>query len=452
MFQADLNHPSASLQAKLQSLFSLNRGKALDLSFRPPFLKLLEKFGNPHLHLPPVIHIAGTNGKGSTIAMLRSILQTQGYKVHVYTSPHLHHFNERIVLAGEIISDEVLEPLLDEALKLNDGADITFFEITTALAFAAFRRHPADIVLLETGLGGRLDCTNIIPAPHATVISAISYDHTEFLGHTIEDIAREKAGIIKAGAPCILGYQPLLQSNNAFNPAVDIIVDQARDKNSPVYCATQDWSIESNGTMMTFKMGRYDISLPQPNLSGIHQIHNAGLALATLHILRNEFPVERSALEQGLRQVHWPARLEKLELSSCIIPEGWEIIYDGGHNDSAGAALARQAALWKDASAPKSLHIILGMKGDKDPAAFLKDLLAFTNSLTLTSIEGIGTCVKTVQIEPLLPGHSLEFLGQQDNLNDAIHRIVDHSATNTGRILICGSLYLADKIKSQLLS
>jgi len=207
MYQSDVQHPSEQLAQKLFKLYTLNRDKKIDLSFRPPYLDLLEKFGNPHLELPPVIHVTGTNGKGSIIAVMRSILETAGYNVHTYTSPHLIRFNERIVLSGKPIEDEPLEALIDEALELNGDGDLTFFEITTAIAFAAFARNPADICLLEVGMGGRLDCTNVIKAPLATIISPIGIDHAEHLGDTIEKIAAEKAGIMKTGAPCVIAPQ-----------------------------------------------------------------------------------------------------------------------------------------------------------------------------------------------------------------------------------------------------
>ncbi|MFP4313706.1 MAG: bifunctional folylpolyglutamate synthase/dihydrofolate synthase [Alphaproteobacteria bacterium] len=449
MYQADITHQNKALQTKLESLYSLNRGKHIDLSFRPPYLDLLNKLGNPQEHLPPVIHVAGTNGKGSTIAMLRSILCAAGYKVHVYTSPHLRQFNERIVLAGEMISDDYLEALIDEALALNKDAPITFFEITTAIAFTAFMRVPADIVLLEVGMGGRLDCTNILSKPYVSLINRISKDHMEYLGNSLPEIAREKAGIIKYETPCIIGYQACENSPITAKSIVDVFVDEARDKNAPLYCAGQDWSVENRQDGFYFTTQDKKDFYPHPNLIGPHQIENAGLTLATLDLLQDEFPLTKDAIQSGLQNIHWPGRLERIYKSPLndLLGENDELWYDGGHNDSAGMALAKQLQIWQRGNLLKT-HLVLGMKADKNPQDFLTPLLPYIETLSLTRVNDIGPCITKEHIEPFLKSHDIPFLGENDNVKIAIKDLTRH-ASNTDepkRILICGSLYLAGQI------
>lgn len=447
MYKADLKHHSSALQHKLEALYGLNRGAALKLSFRPSYLNLLERFGNPQDHLPPTIHVAGTNGKGSTIAMMRAMLEAGGYKVHVYTSPHLRRFNERIVLAGQEIGDEALEQLIDEAIALNDGADITFFEITTAMAFAAFKRTPADVLLLEVGLGGRLDCTNIILKPYVSIINRISMDHTEFLGNILAEIAQEKAGIIKYETPCIAGYQSLDSGKKGHITPMDRIVEEAGDKNAPLYRAGNEWLCEENADQMIFAFKDETITLPLPNLIGAHQVENAGAALAALKVVEDRFPLTTDQIAQGLRKAHWPARLERIEGSAKLpsLPDGWELWYDGGHNDSAGAALAKQIKRW-NALDPKPTHLILGMKADKDPQAYLKDLLPLLTSLSITRVNNIGACLNAAQIEPVLLTHALEFNGEYNNPAGALKDIMTRHGKTPARIIICGSLYLAGKL------
>lgn len=348
MYKADLQHPAPRLQDKLEQLYNLNRHTKIDLGFRPPYVDLLRRFNNPQEGLPPTIHIAGTNGKGSTTAMLRAMLEAEGYSVHAYTSPHLVRFNERIVLAGREIADDLLETLIDEAVQLNNDAPITFFEITTAIAFAAFSRIKADILLLETGLGGRLDSTNMIPKPIVSVITKISLDHTEFLGSTYQEIAKEKAGIMKYDTPCIVG----IQSPEALESGVMYsFVDRAVETKSPLICAPQDWSCEpatSNQMRFTINGVVHDL-LPRPNLLGVHQIENAGAALATLETIKGQFPVSLENRAKGLTNIRWPGRLERITSGplATLLHGDWELWVDGGHNDSAGQALGAQAQNWQ---------------------------------------------------------------------------------------------------------
>ncbi len=314
MYDSDAVHSNKTLEEKLKNIFTLKRGARSDLSIRPEYFTLLERLGNPHLHVPPVIHVAGTNGKGSTIAFMRAILESAGYRVHVYTSPHLVSFNERIVLAGEEISDDFLETLLDETMEKNAGMEQTFFEITTALAFAAFARVPADILLLETGLGGRLDSTNIIEQPLATVITTLSYDHTEFLGDTIQSIAGEKAGIMKQGMPCIVAHQ-------IYPEAIEVLKARAAVLNVPIYCENDGWimsgsSESGHGSFTVQTRVRSLNDLSAPSLTGVHQIRNAVTACATL-LTQTRFEIPANAFPDGLKNAFWPRGCRKLTRSCC---------------------------------------------------------------------------------------------------------------------------------------
>ena len=401
MYASDLKHSSPGLEDKLHQLYSLNRNKKIDLSFRPPYLKLLEKFGNPHLNLPPVIHVAGTNGKGSTIAMLRSILEAAGYKVHAYTSPHLIAFNERIVLAGQEIEDGPLEDLIDEALALNDGGDLTFFEITTAIAFTAFSRAPADICLLEVGMGGRLDCTNVIENPLATIITQIGIDHAEHLGNTIEKIAGEKAGIMKQGAPCVIAPQN-------YQEALQVFEEKATALDAPLFHASKN--AQENA------------------LIGAHQQNNMASALKTLEIIAEKFPHTDENIEQGLKSVKWRARLQKLP---------GNIYLDGGHNEEAGQALAGEIKNWDE-----PVHIICGMMQGKDAKTFLKPLLPHAETLSFVNIENERQSQSAQDLAALFPeAQSFE------NYKNALAYL---GTKTPGRTLICGSLYLAGQVLQEI--
>lgn len=397
MHQADLRHKSPTLKQKLTALYNLNRGTKIDLGFRPQYLNLLRTYGDPHKKLPPVIHVAGTNGKGSTIAMLRACLEEAGYKVHAYTSPHLYEFNERIRLAGKLIDDNALEALIDRAISLNNGADITFFEITTAIAFAAFSKTPADILLLETGLGGHLDCTNVIDNPLLTIITPVAYDHMEFLGNSLEKITAEKAGIMKPGTPCITAQQ---------EPEALSVLQQ---KASELGCELLS-PLDHN-----FKL----------NLAGTHQLENAAIVNAALAAISGRFPVSQNQMEKALQNIDWPGRLEKISDD----PEIW---YDGGHNAHAAQAIAAQAAAWQ-AEDNKPLHLILGMKADKEPEKFLAPLLPYAASIQLVPVPGVDS------IRALPPAKAAI----------SVKKALGNAGSN-GRILVCGSLYLAAPLKEAL--
>lgn len=436
MYSADLNHPDKTLQEKLTFLFTLSKGKTVDLGFRKPFTDLLKALGQPQNHLPPIIHVAGTNGKGSVIATMRAILEENGKRVHIYTSPHLKRFNERICLAGKELSDEELEKYIDESVQLNGSGEITFFEITTALAMAAFSRNPADILFLETGLGGRLDCTNVIEKPLASVITTISRDHTEFLGETLEEIAGEKAGIIKPDCPVILGYQ-----RPEKEIVKEVIRKKAEESCSPLYTAGKEWSCEKEGDSMRFKMSDTNMLLSLPSLSGDHQILNAGAALAALKIT-GQLPEDPEIISKALTKIRWPGRLQKLDKGSSFsrtIPENWEIYVDGGHNDSAGEILASHIKNWKKES-DTPVYVILGMLKKKNPDLFLSALLPEVDSAYAVTI-------------PCAPGESWS----PELLSEKTERKIYPLSGKTpeewlqalfrnkkpGKILVCGSIYLA---------
>ena len=425
MYPADLTHLDPALEAKLQALYNLRTGKKIALGFREPFLRLLEAFGNPHLSLPPTIHVAGTNGKGSVVATLRSILEAHGKTVSAFTSPHLLQFNERLYASGTYISNSVLNELIDEALALNKGGKVTFFEITTAMAFTWFARQKTDYCLLEVGLGGRLDCTNVIQSPAACVITNISYDHQQFLGTTLAEIAGEKAGIMKPYVPCIIAPQK-------EEAALPVFETRAAQTVCNLLIHGRDWDMTPLNDMMRFKFKSLDITLPRPNLMGDHQLENTGAALAALHAID---PVwNENKLAAGLQNIHWPGRLENVS-AAFDIPQT-EIWYDGGCNGSAGAVLEAQIKKWQSQD-PRDLHLIVGMKGDKNPDTFLRYLAPHTQSLTVVPLSGLPSC---------LDAGAVEGARSAAGISAALRAIAAHAPQTPKRILITGSLYLAQQL------
>lgn len=406
--------------------------KAIDLSLGR-IARLLDRLGNPHASLPPVLHVAGTNGKGSLVAYLRAMLEAAGYRVHAYTSPHLVRFSERIRIAGEEIGAAPLAALLEECEHANGGAAITFFEITTAAAFLAFARTPADITLLETGLGGRLDTTNMVARPALTAITPIALDHQHFLGDSLAQIAFEKAGILKPGVPAVIGPQP--------DEATAVLAARAAEIGAPLFRHGDDWTAAGDAHGMTYRSAARRLDLPPPGLAGPHQIDNAGLALACMERLEG-FSVPDSALRAGLCNVNWPARLQRLTLGPLAeqLPPGWELWLDGGHNPAAAEALARMAKSWRD----RPFHVIVGHMNNRDCGAFLRPLApAITrlcgvaipgeaNSQSATAITQAATEAGIAAVEAASPDAALAGLIAE--------------ARQPARVLICGSLYLAGHI------
>ncbi|UUV07981.1 folylpolyglutamate synthase/dihydrofolate synthase family protein [Ruegeria sp. YS9] len=390
--------------------------------------RLLAALDNPHLKLPPVIHIAGTNGKGSTQAMIRAGLEGAGRSVHAYTSPHLARFHERIRLAGELISEPELTAVLDECYAANGGENITYFEITTCAALLAFARAKADYTLLEVGLGGRLDATNVIENPAVTVITPVSIDHEQFLGGTLGKIAAEKAGIIKPGVPCIVGPQQ--------DEALEVIEYTAARLGAPLLVHGQHWHVqEENGRLIyQDETGLRDV--PLPNLLGAHQIQNAGAALAVLRHLN----MGDDAYEAAVTKAEWPARMQRLKSGPLVdqAPQA-EIWLDGGHNAAAGVALADVLANLP----PKPTHMICGMLNTKDVTGYLAPLAEKATSLTAVSIPGETATLSAEETAAAAARVNLP-ASTADSVADALKVITDNDPQ--ARVLICGSLYLAGKI------
>jgi len=395
--------------------------------------RLLAKLGDPHKNLPPVIHVAGTNGKGSLIAYLRAIFEAADYKVHAYTSPHLVTFHERILVAGSMIEEEPLANILDEIEQVNDGEGITFFEATTVAAFLAFHRTAAEVVLLETGLGGRLDATNLIECPALTVLTPIDLDHQMFLGETIGEIAGEKAGIIKPGVPCVSAAQA--------HEATMVILEKVAELGASMSMENLDWRIMTTPEGFTFQTEGGTYSCPHPGLVGDHQYHNAGLAAACVDALNGVFEISDSAVESGIRDVEWPARLQQLAggVFADMLPEKWELWLDGGHNPAAGAMLAHHCSRWRD----KPLYLICGMLNTKDPVGFLKPLADHADFLYAVPVPGEGKSLTAEQT--LKAARSAGLLAKEaKSVKAAIKTILEDD--DTARILICGSLYLAGAV------
>ncbi len=399
--------------------------------------RLLAALGHPERGLPPTVHVAGTNGKGSTVAFLRAMAEAAGHRVHVYTSPHLVRFNERIRLAGSLIGDDDLADILEEVEKANDGHPITFFEVTTAAAFLAFSRLPADLLILEVGLGGRLDATNVINAPVVSLLTRISLDHTQFLGPTLRDIAGEKAGIIKQDRPAIAGPQADPVANAVF-------AERAAALSAPLFLHGRDWSVAATDTGFRFQDAARTLDLPPPGLMGAHQVDNAGLAIAaTAHL---PLTIGADAIRRGLTAVEWPARLQRLTRGPLpdLLPEGWELFLDGGHNDSAGEVLARQLARWNSDGRP--LDMVFGMLGSKRPLDFLTPLAPYVRRLRAVAIPGEPNSVTAEDAAAFARAAGMDAAASPD-VGAAVAELTAQAGQGTpARLLICGSLYLAGTV------
>jgi dihydrofolate synthase/folylpolyglutamate synthase len=387
---------------------------------------LLAALGNPQNDLPPVVHIAGTNGKGSTQAMIRAGLEADGHKVHAYTSPHLARFHERIRLAGALIDEDHLTAVLDECYAANGGAPITYFEITTCAAFLAMARTPADFTLLEVGLGGRLDVTNVIDRPALTIITPVSIDHEQFLGNTLAKIAFEKAGILKPGVACVVGPQA--------DEATEVIEAQAARTGAPLIAHGQHWHVYEDRGRLVFQDDTGLLDLPLPALPGAHQIDNAGAALAALRALGT------GDTEAAMTDVQWPARLQRLRAGPLArSAPAVELWLDGGHNAAAGQAIARHLA----GLPRRPTYLICGMLNTKDIAGYLTPMAAHVESLTAVSIPG-----ETATLPARDTAKAAQSAGMAadtaDTVQDALKAIAAQDPQ--ARVLICGSLYLAGAV------
>jgi len=430
-------HGNEKWESVLARLLALHP-KRIDLSLER-IERLLARLGNPERRLPPLIHVAGTNGKGSTIAFMRAILEAAGQRVHVYTSPNLVRLNERFRISragsGRLVDDDELAGVLAECEAANDDAPITVFEMETAAAFLLFARHPADVLLLEVGLGGRLDATNVVELPLASVITRLALDHADFLGDTIEQVAAEKAGILKRGVPAVVVSQP--------RDALAVIERQAARIRAPLSVAGEDWTATEERGRLVYQDGDGLLDLPAPKLYGRHQFENAGAAIAALRASGLKLPAP--AFEAGMVRVDWPARMQRLaqgRLAALLQPES-ELWLDGGHNPDGGRAVAAALAdLEERVSRP--LVLVVGMMAAKDAEGFLHNF------------SGLARRVITVPIhqDKAVPAAALAEIAQRvgipalarDDVESALTVAARLEFAPAPRILVTGSLYLAGEV------
>jgi dihydrofolate synthase/folylpolyglutamate synthase len=388
--------------------------------------RLLGLLGNPQERLPLVIHVAGTNGKGSTCAFLRAIGEAAGLRVHVTISPHLVHLRERFRIAGELVSEERLAAALEEIEAANAGGAVTVFEALVAAGLLLFSRTPADLCVVEVGLGGRYDATNVFTQPAACAITSISLDHQDFLGDKLDRIAWEKAGIMKHGRPVATGHQP--------PEAADVLRAYAAESGALLLERGRDWEITSRANDLLYTDAQGSLGLPLPSLPGVHQIENAGIAVAALRACGITLP---ASAYSGIAMAEWPARLQRLQGKLAdMLPAGMELWLDGGHNAGAGIALGEQLRAWSD----RPVHVVVGMKQSKDASGFLAPLLPHAASVWAVREPGqhmalpveaiVEASAGVARVGPDVAGAlaGIAGLGQQ------------------GRVLICGSLYLAGEI------
>jgi dihydrofolate synthase / folylpolyglutamate synthase len=425
-----------SIVARLLTLHPKRIDLSLDRMWR-----LLAALGHPERQLPPVVHVAGTNGKGSTVAFMRAILEAAGQRVHVYTSPHLVRFNERFRLgqagAGALVTDETLAAALSECEAANGAEPITVFEIETAAAFVLFSRHPADVLLLEVGLGGRLDATNVIERPLVTVITPVSLDHAEFLGNSIAQVAAEKAGILKRGVPAIVATQA--------REALKVIERQAARLDAPIKIAGESWTATEERGRLVYQDEEGLLDLPAPKLYGRHQFENAGAAIAALRAAEG-LRLPRSAFENGIAKADWPARMQRLSHGALLplLPARSELWLDGGHNADGGRAIANALAdLEERVSRP--LVLVVGMLATKDCSAFLKNFAGLARCIIAVPIprqekslsaEAVSAAARAVAI----PAQ------EATNIEAALTAVGRLGLDPPPRVLITGSLYLAGEV------
>jgi dihydrofolate synthase/folylpolyglutamate synthase len=400
--------------------------------------RLLKRLGSPEKKLPPLIHVAGTNGKGSLVAYLRAMTEAAGYRAHVYTSPHLVRFNERIRVASRLIGDDELGELLTECEEANGEEPISFFDITTALAYLAFSRVPADIGIIEVGMGGRFDSTNVIE-PAVSAITPVGYDHTGFLGDKLEGIAWEKAGIIKRAVPAVIGRQRGVSTK--------VIEDEAAKLAAPLFRMGREWQVTPTGAGFRYESDLATLDLPTPALAGAHQLDNAATAVACIERLRAaKFAIDDEAIRKGLATVDWPARLQRLTRGPLVesLPPGCELWLDGGHNEDCGIVLGRMASDWAKEPAALPLYLVFAMQTTKDASGFLRPLARHANAARAVPFpEGHSAytpeeaCAKAAEV-------GLDCAPA----NDIGAALEDLLATQPApmRVLICGSLYLAGAV------
>src|SRR5579885_397539 len=426
--------PIDSIVARLTALHP----KRIDLSL-DRIERLLAALGHPERKLPPVIHVAGTNGKGSVVAFLRATLEAAGKRVHVYTSPHLVRFNERYRLGdtGALVSDDELTATLNECERVNGGQPVTVFEITTAVGMMLFARHPSDVVLMEVGLGGRLDATNVIAHPLASVITPISIDHTDFLGPTIEQIAAEKAGVLKRDTPAIVAAQP--------RDALAVIERQAARIGAPLKIAGEDWTATEERGRLVYQDEAGLLDLPAPRLYGRHQFENAGVAIAALRAIK-ALKISPAAFEAGVAKADWPARMQRLAQGALVAlaPPGSEVWLDGGHNPDGGRAIAAALAELEE-RVSRPLVLIVGMMATKDTAGFLRNFTGLARRMIAVPVPNVEKGLPAEAVADAARAIGLPATSR-DNLTEALEAARKLDLDPPPRILITGSLYLAGEV------
>ena len=402
---------------------------------------LLAKLKNPELSIPPVIHVAGTNGKGSTIAFLKNIFENAGYKVHRYTSPHLVRFNERIEVAGQEIDDQALYSVIEECRIAAGDSHLTFFEGVTAAAFLAFSRFKADVVLLETGMGGRLDATNVIDNPLLSIITTISYDHMEYLGDTLSKIAAEKSGIIKSRSTCIVSWQ--------YKEVMSVILKKCKEIGSEALACGEDWDCDGTDYGFYLTMGGEKMLFPKPSLVGLHQIMNAATAVASVKssAVQNKYIITNENIEYGLQNTFWPARMQNIKNGVLygLLPEDCELWLDGAHNTGGAEMLAMNIRLLFNDD--KLLYLVNGRTKDRDIEGFLSYFIGRPRKLFCLQVQNEPLAEKAENIHKV--AQNMGFKSQvMNSLRDSIIDAVKDARGSPFRILICGSLYLAGDVMS----
>jgi dihydrofolate synthase/folylpolyglutamate synthase len=398
--------------------------RLIDLSL-DRVIRLLHQLGDPQDRLPPVIHVAGTNGKGSTCAFVRAVGEAAGLRVHVTTSPHLVHLRERFRVAGRLVEDAALADAMAEIEQVNAGAPITVFEALVAAGYLLFARTPADLCVVEVGLGGRYDATNVIAAPAACAITSISLDHQDFLGDRLDKIAWEKAGIMKAGRPVATGLQA--------PEVMAVLRDCAAEVGARLLERGRDWTIEKQADGLLFADEAGSLRLPLPALAGGHQVDNSGIAVAALRASGLGLPEQAFG---GIARTEWPARMQRLDgRLAAMLPAGFELFVDGGHNAGAGVALAEVLRGWTD----RPVHLIVGMKQSKDAGAFLAPLVP--RASTVWAVREPGQHL-ALPVEAIIEASG----GAARPGPDIARSLAQISGLEPGRVLICGSLYLAGEV------
>ncbi len=424
--------------AILSRLLRLHPNKLIDLKL-DRVERLLEDLGRPQDNVPPVIHVAGTNGKGSTIAHLRAFLEASGKAVHVYTSPHLVRFNERIRLAGDLVSSDELEKALEICEDKNSGKPITYFEITTAAAFFLFAQIKADYLLLEVGLGGRFDATNVIANPLGSIITPVSMDHMEFLGNDLASIAREKSGVLKSGSPAVVGRQS--------NEAALAIENEAQKLDIEIKYAGQDFDGYGQHDRFVYQDQSGLLDLPFSNLTGSFQNDNAALAIAAVRYF--DLPVSEKSIEQGLKTVTWPGRLMQLKSGDLVdmLEHSQQLWLDGGHNEAAGKALATalgEITLGEitGTGVKPPVILIVGAYANKDMAAFMKHFKGVADKIITIDLDGARKTWSAADLAEIAKGVGFE----TKTASDIFAAISAAKNTKNARIVICGSLHLAGDV------